>query len=53
VGFASLPGDFSSKTLGIHERIAQLDEEKGLIIVTTDKRTLVLGSCLSCWEEFE
>jgi hypothetical protein len=53
VGFASLLGDFSSKTLGIHERITRLDNEKGLVIVTTDNRTLVFGSRLSGWEEFE
>ena len=53
VGFASLLGDFSSKALGIHEHITRLDSEKGLIIVTTSNRTLVFGSRLSGWEEFE
>ncbi len=53
VGFASLLGDFSSKALGIHEHITRLDNEKGLIIVTTSNRTLVFGSRLSGWEEFE
>jgi len=53
VGFASLLGDFSSKALDIHERITRMDNENGLIIVTTSKRTLVLGSRLSGWEEFE
>jgi hypothetical protein len=53
VGFASLLGDFSSKTLGIHERIMRLDNENGLVIVTTGNRTLVFGSHLSGWEEFE
>ncbi|MEP6933465.1 MAG: hypothetical protein ABI988_05940 [Nitrospirota bacterium] len=53
VGFASLLGDFSSKALGVHERITRLDHEKGLIIATTSTRTLVFGSRLSGWEEFE
>jgi hypothetical protein len=53
VGFTSLLGDFSSKALGIHEDITQLDNEKGLIIVTTSTRTLVFGSRLSGWDEFE
>jgi hypothetical protein len=53
VGFASLLGDFSSKALGIHEDITRLDNEKGLIIVTTSTRTLVFGSRLSGWDEFE
>lgn len=43
----------SSKTLGVHERITQLDREKGLIIVTTSNRIFVFGSRLSGWEEFE
>jgi hypothetical protein len=30
-----------------------LDNEKGLIIVTTSTRTLVFGSRLSGWDEFE
>lgn len=53
VGFASLLGDFSSKTLDIHEYITRLDNENGLVIVTTSNRTLVFGSRLSGWEEFE
>jgi hypothetical protein len=53
VGFTSLLGDFSSKALGIHEDITRLDNEKGLIIVTTSTRTLVFGSRLSGWDEFE
>ena len=53
VGFASLLGDFSSKALGIHEDIIRLDNENGLIIVTTGTRTLVFGSRLSGWDEFE
>ena len=53
VGFTSLLGDFSSKTLGIHEQVTRLDIEQGLILVTTNKRTLVFGSRLSGWEEFE
>src|SRR5262245_9914020 len=38
VGFASLLGDFSSKTLDIHEYITRLDNENGLVIVTTSNR---------------
>ena len=53
VGFASLLGDFSSKALDIHEHITRLDNENGLILVTTSHRTLVFGSRLSGWEEFE
>lgn len=53
VGFASLLGDFSTKTLGVHEDITRLDNENGLIIVTTSTRTLVFGSRLSGWDEFE
>jgi hypothetical protein len=53
VSFASLLGNFSSKALGIHEHITRLDNEKGLIIVTTSNRTLVFGSRLSGWGEFE
>ena len=53
MGFASLLGDFSSKALDIHERITRMDNENGLIIVTTSKRTFMLGSRLSGWEEFE
>jgi len=53
VGFTALLGDFSSKALGIHEHITRLDIEQGLILVTTNKRILVLGSSLSGWEEFE
>ncbi len=53
VGFASLLGDFSTKALGVHEDITRLDNEKGLIIVTTSTRTLVFGSRLSGWDEFE
>jgi hypothetical protein len=53
VGFASLLGDFSTKALGVHEDITRIDNEKGLIIVTTSARTLVFGSRLSGWDEFE
>jgi hypothetical protein len=53
VGFASLLGDFSSKALGIHEHITRLDNEQGLVIVTTSHRTLVFDRRLSGWEEFE
>ena len=51
VGFASLLGDFSSKTLDTHEHITRLDNENGLVIITTSNRTLVFGSRLSGWEE--
>jgi hypothetical protein len=53
VGFTSLLGDFSSKALGIHEHVTRLDNENGLILVTTSTRILVFGSRLSGWEEFE
>jgi hypothetical protein len=53
VGFASLLGDFSSKTLGIHEHVTRLDNENGLILVSTSTRILVFGSRLIGWEEFE
>ena len=44
VGFASLLGDFSSKAIGINEDSTRLDNEKGLISVTTSTRTLALRS---------
>jgi hypothetical protein len=51
VGFTSLLGDFSSKTLGIHAHITRLDSEQGLILVTTNEHILVFGSRLSGWDE--
>ena len=53
IGFASLLGDFSSKILNIHEHITRVDNENGLILVTTSHRIFVFGSRLSGWEEFE
>jgi hypothetical protein len=53
VGFTSLLGGFSSKTLGIHKHVTRVDDENGLILVTTSTRILVFGSRLSGWEEFE
>ena len=53
VGFTSLLGDFSSKTLDVHEHVTRVDNENGLILVTTSTRILVFGSRLSGWEEFE
>jgi len=44
MGFASLLGDFSSKALGIHEHVTRLDNENGLVIVTTSNRTLVFAT---------
>jgi hypothetical protein len=53
VGFAPLLGQFSSKPLDVHERITQVSNEDGLIIITTSRRTLVFGSRMSGWDEFE
>lgn len=53
VGFTPLLGSFSSKPLDVHERIVDIQNDNGLILVSTTKRTLVLGSRLSGWEEFE
>lgn len=53
VGFTPLLGGFASKPLDVHERVVGVDNEIGLIIVSTTRRTLVLGSRLSGWEEFE
>ncbi|MDR4465363.1 MAG: hypothetical protein MRJ66_13950 [Nitrospira sp.] len=53
VGFAPLLGSFASKPLDVHEQIVGVDNEQGLILVSTNKRTLVFGSRLSGWEEFE
>ncbi|MBK9307230.1 MAG: hypothetical protein IPM58_09120 [Nitrospira sp.] len=53
VGFAPLLGSFASKPLDVHEQIVGVDNENGLILVSTNRRTLVFGSRLSGWEEFE
>ena len=53
VGFGPLLGQFSAKPLGAHERITQVSNEDGLIIITTSRRTLVFGSRMSGWDEFE
>lgn len=53
VGFAPLLGSFASKPLDVHEQIVGVDNEHGLILVSTNRRTLVLGSRLSGWDEFE
>lgn len=53
VGFTPLLGGFASKPLGVHEQILGVDNDNGLILVSTTRRTLVLGSRLSGWEEFE
>jgi len=53
IGFTPLLGSFSSKPLDVHERIVEIGHDNGLILVSTTRRTLVLGSRLSGWEEFE
>ena len=53
VGFAPLLGSFASKPLDVHEQIIGVDNEHGLILISTSRRTLVFGSRLSGWEEFE
>jgi hypothetical protein len=53
VGFTPLLGGFASKLLDVHERIVGVENNNGLILVSTTKRTLVFGSRLSGWEEFE
>jgi hypothetical protein len=53
VGFTPLLGGFASKPLDVHERILGVENNNGLILVSTTKRTLVFGSRLSGWEEFE
>ena len=53
VGFGPLLGEFASKPLGVHERITQVGNENGIIIITTSERTLVFGSRMSGWDEFE
>ena len=53
VGFTPLLGGFASKLLDVHERIVEVENDNGLILVSTTKRTLVFGSRLSGWDEFE
>jgi len=53
IGFTPLLGGFTSKPLDVHEHIAGVDNENGLILVSTTRRTLVFGSRLSGWEEFD
>jgi hypothetical protein len=53
VGFTSLLGGFASKPLDVHEQILGVEDDDGLILVSTTRRTLVLGARLSGWEEFE
>lgn len=53
VGFTPLLGGFASKPLDVHEQIVGVDNEGGLIVVSTNRRTLVFGTRLSGWEEFE
>ena len=53
IGFTPLLGGFAAKPLDVHERIVGVDNENGLILISTTKRTLVFGSRLSGWEEFE
>ncbi len=53
IGITPLLGGFASKPLDVHERIVSVANENGLILVSTTRRTLVFGSRLSGWEEFE
>ena len=53
IGFTPLLGSFASKPLDIHERLVGVENKDGVILVSTTRRTLVLGSRLSGWEEFE
>lgn len=53
IGFTPLLGSFASKPLDVHERLVDVENKDGLILVSTTRRTLVLGSRLSGWEEFE
>ena len=43
----------ASLRMDVHERIVGVENDNGLILVSTTKRTLVFGSRLSGWEEFE
>jgi hypothetical protein len=53
VGFGPLLGQFSSKPLDVHEHITEVGNESGVIIITTNRRTLVFGSRMSGWDEFD
>lgn len=53
IGFTPLLGDFASKPLDLHEQIVDIGNDNGVILVSTTRRTLVLGSRLSGWEEFD
>ena len=53
LGLTALLGGFASKLLDVHESIVGVENDNGLILVSTTKRTLVFGSRLSGWEEFE
>jgi hypothetical protein len=53
VGFTPLLGGFASKSLDVHEHILGVDNENGLIVVSSNRRTLVFGTRISGWEEFE
>lgn len=53
IGFTPLLGGFASKPLDVHEQIVGVDNEGGLIVVSTNRRTLVFGTRLSGWEVFE
>ncbi len=53
IGFTPMRGGFASKALDVHERIVEVENDNGLILVSTTRRTLVFGSRLSGWEEFE
>ena len=53
IGFTPLLGGFTSKPLDVHERVVGVDNDSGLIVVSTTRRTLVFGSRLNGWEEFE
>jgi hypothetical protein len=53
IGFTPLLGGFASKPFDVHERVVGADNEDGLILISTTRRTFVLGSRLSGWDEFE
>lgn len=53
IGFTPLLGGFASKPFDVHERVVGVENEQGGILISTTRRTLVLGSRLSGWDEFE
>ncbi len=53
IGFTPLLGGFASKALDVHEHLMGVENKDGLILVSTTRRTLALGSRLSGWDEFE